>query len=85
MGTVPTDEIAGLVIAEDPGYPVSKKGTAMAGGSVTLAAIKQANHGSSNHKPAGEKMLMHNVSYYDSETPLRSLSLPLLPSLPPSV
>ena len=42
VGSVPTDEIAGRVIAEDPGYPVSKKGAAMVGGSAALAAMKQA-------------------------------------------
>ena len=48
MGSVPTDEIAGMVITKDPGYPVSKKGAAMVAGSVALATMKRANDGESS-------------------------------------
>ena len=48
MGSVPTDEIAEMVIVKDPGYPVSKNGAAMVAGSVALATMKRANDGESS-------------------------------------
>ena len=62
MGSVPTDEIAGMGIAEDPGYPVSKKGAAMVGGSVGLAAVKQANNGSTRSTKPREKTEQEETS-----------------------
>ena len=55
MGSVPTDEIARMVIIEDPGYPVSKRGAAMVGGSVALAAMKQPKNGSTKTNRPREK------------------------------
>ena len=46
MGSVPTDAINGLTIPENPGYPVSKSGSALLIGSAACSAIKQRSKAS---------------------------------------